>query len=206
MLLIATYTTYVHFLSFSNSIGLHGWLFGVTPQSPILEDRENSLTKEEDEPVTQLSPSNFWVTWRWVLLGKGYPLIEGFSVEMFWSARLLRELMRKWEGAGSTIVPCCRNLTFPSALKNNINGIAKEVSLPGFYSTKCFQMENKNIHWVAVGIMEVSTASPLPKPHEMSFASVGGGMQTTLQETLNCTQYAGIPFHSSTAGSKAQGG
>jgi len=42
-------------------------------------------------------------------------------------------------------------------------------------------MENKHIHWVAVGIMEVSTESSLPKPHEMSFASVGGGMWTTLQ-------------------------
>lgn len=42
-------------------------------------------------------------------------------------------------------------------------------------------MKNKHIHWVAVGIMEVSTASVLPKPHEMSFASVDGDMWTTPQ-------------------------
>lgn len=42
-------------------------------------------------------------------------------------------------------------------------------------------MKNKHIHWVAVGIMEVSIASLLPKPHEMSFTSVDGDMWTTLQ-------------------------
>lgn len=55
-------------------------------------------------------------------------------------------------------------------------------------------MENKHIHWVAVGIMKVSTASPLPKPHEMSFASVEGSTWTTLQWLWIAQSMLEFPF------------
>lgn len=55
-------------------------------------------------------------------------------------------------------------------------------------------MKNKHIHWVAVGIMEVSTATFLPKPHEMSFTSEDGYMWTTLQVLWIAQNMLEFPF------------
>lgn len=55
-------------------------------------------------------------------------------------------------------------------------------------------MKNKHIHLVAVGIMEVSAASVLPKPHEISFTSVDGDMWTTLRVLWIAQNMLEFPF------------
>lgn len=59
---------------------------------------------------------------------------------------------------------------------------------------KIFSNEKQVHPLVAVGIMKVSAARLMPKPHEMSFTSVDGDMWTTIQVLCIAQTMLEFPF------------